>query len=78
MSIPMRYVESAAFLCATTKKVKYRTLDTLATRHTAPPNHLKYLAKTVPPKTSEEEVTATLDAKKKTEKPCTRTRGSQP
>ena len=36
LSIPMGYVESAAFFCATTETVKDRTLDTLSMRHTAP------------------------------------------
>ena len=35
--IPMGYVESATFFCATTKKVKDRALDILSMRHTAPP-----------------------------------------
>ena len=41
---------------------KDRTLDTLSTRHTAPPHHLKNLADTKPPQTSAEEVAATLEA----------------
>ena len=45
LSIPMGYVESAAFFCTTTKTVKYRALDTLYTRHTEPPHHLESLAK---------------------------------
>ena len=45
LSISMGYVESAAFFCATTETVKDRTLDTLSTRHTAPPHHLENLAK---------------------------------
>ena len=44
LSIPMGYVESAAFFCATTETVKDRALDTLSTRHTAPPHHLENLA----------------------------------
>ena len=62
LSIPMWYVESPAFFCATTKTVKDITLDTLSTRHTAPPHHLEDLADINPPQTSEEEVTATLEA----------------
>ena len=62
LSIPMGYVEYSAFFCATTKTVKDRTLDTLSMRHTAPPHHLKDLADTKPPQTSEEEATATRDA----------------
>ena len=49
LSIPMGYVESAAFFCATTKTVKKHTLDTLSMRHTAPPHHLEDLADTKPP-----------------------------
>ena len=60
--IPMGYVESAAFFCATTKTIKDRTLDTLSTRHTAPPHHLENLADTKPPQTSAEEVAASLEA----------------
>ena len=62
LSITMGYVESAAFFCATTETVKERTLDTLSTRHTAPPNHLENLADTKPPQTSAEEIAATLEA----------------
>ena len=62
LSIPMGYMESAAFFCATTETVKDRTLDTLSMRHTAPPHHLGYLADTKPPQTSEEEARETLDA----------------
>ena len=39
LSIPMGYVEYAAFFCATTETVKDCALDTLSTRHTAPPYH---------------------------------------
>ena len=60
LSIPMGDVESNAFLCATIKTIKDRTLDTLSTRHTAPPHHLENLAGTNPPQTSTEEVFATL------------------
>ena len=60
----MGYVESAAFLCATTKTVKDRALDTISTRHTAPPHHLENLAETKPPETTVEEVAATLFADK--------------
>ena len=60
----MGYVESAAFFCAMTETVKERTLDTLSTRHTAPPHHLEYLADTKPPQTSEEEETTTQDPDK--------------
>ena len=63
----MGYVESAALFCATTKTVKDRTLDTLSTCHTALPHHLKDLADTAPPQTSEEEATATQDSDKKWE-----------
>ena len=62
ISIPMGYVESAAFFCTTTKTVKDRTLDTLSTRHTALPYHIEDLADTKPPQTSAEEVVATLEA----------------
>ena len=58
----MGYMESAAFFCATIETVNYRTLDTLSTRHTAPPHHLKDLADTKPPQTLEEEATVTRDA----------------
>ena len=58
----MGYVEPAAFFCATTKTVKYRTLDTLSTHHTAPSHHLKDLADTKPLQTSAEESVATLEA----------------
>ena len=44
LSIPMGYVESAAFFCATTETVKDRALDNLYTRHTAPPHHLENIA----------------------------------
>ena len=44
LSIPMGYVESAAFFCATTETVKDRALNTLSMRHTAPPHHLENLA----------------------------------
>ena len=64
LSIPMGYVESSAFFCATTETVKDITLDTLATHHTAPPHHLEDLSDTNPPQTSEEEATATLDSNK--------------
>ena len=60
----MGYMESAAFFCATTDMVKDRTIDTLSTRHTAPPHHLEDLADTKPPQTSKGEATATLDADK--------------
>ena len=62
LSIPIGYVESAAFFCATTKTVEERTQDTLSTRHTAPSHHLQDLADTKPPQTSEEDATATLEA----------------
>ena len=77
LSIPMGYVESAAFFCATTEIVKDRALDTLSTRHTAPPHHLENLAETKPPETTAKEVAATLVAKK-TGKPCPCTRRPQP
>ena len=52
LSIPMGYVESAAFFCATTETVKDRALDTVSMRHTAPPHHLEHLADTKPPQIS--------------------------
>ena len=64
LSIPMEYVESDAFFCATTDTVKYRKLDTLYTRHTAPPHHLENVADTNPPQTSAAEVAATLESDK--------------
>ena len=64
LSILMWYVESAAFFCATTKTVKDCTLDTLYTRHTAPPHHLENLAETKPPEPTAKEVVATLVANK--------------
>ena len=63
-SIPMGYVYSADFFCATTKTVKDRALDTLSKRHTAPPHHLKNLAETKPPETTAKEIAATLVADK--------------
>ena len=62
LSIPMGYVESATFFCATTETVKDQTLDTLSTYHTAPPHHLENLANTKTTQTSSEEVAATLEA----------------
>ena len=62
ISIPMGYVESTAPFCATTKTVKERELDTLYMRHTAPSHHLEHLAETKPPKTTAQEVAATLEA----------------
>ena len=53
LSIPMGYLEFAAFFCATTETVKDRALDTLSTRHTAPPHHLESLEETKPPETTE-------------------------
>ena len=44
LSITMGYVESDAFFCATNETVKYRTLDTLSTRHTVPPYNLENLS----------------------------------
>ena len=64
ISIPMEYVESAAFFCATTETVKDSAIDTLSTRHTAPPHHLNNLAETKPPETTAKEVAATLVADK--------------
>ena len=58
----MGYVESAAFFCATTEKLKDRTLDTLYTRHNAPPHHLEDLADTKTPQASVEDTEATLEA----------------
>ena len=62
LSILLGYVESAAFLCATSETVKNRTLDTLSTRHTALPHHPEDLADTKPPQTSAEEAAATLES----------------
>ena len=62
LSIPMGYVEPAAFFCTTTKTVKERALETLSMRHTATPHHLEHLADTNPPKTSSQEVAATLES----------------
>ena len=62
LSIPMGYVESTAFFCATTETFKDRTLDTLSTRHNAPLHHLEDLADTKPPKTSAEDADAKLEA----------------
>ena len=62
LSIPMGYVESAAFFYTTTETVKDRTLNTLTMRHTTPTHHLENLADTKPPQTSAEEVAATLEA----------------
>ena len=62
LSIPMGYVESAAFFCATTETIQDITLDTLSMRHTMPPHHLENLADTKPPQNSEEEATATLES----------------
>ena len=64
LSIPMGYVESAAFFCATTETAKDRALDTLSMRHTAPPHHLENLADTKPPNTTEDEAAATSAANK--------------
>ena len=61
LSIPMRYVEFAAFFCATTKTVKDCTLYTLSTCHTVPLHHLKNLADTKPPQNSAAEVSATIE-----------------
>ena len=52
LSIPMGYVESATFFCATNETVKDQTLDTLSTRYNTPPHHLGDLAYTKPPQTS--------------------------
>ena len=62
LSIPMGYVESAAFFCAATYIVKDRTLDTLYTCHTAPLHHLEDLADTKLPQNSAEDAEATLEA----------------
>ena len=62
LSIPMGYVESVVFFCATTERVKDQALDTLSMQHTVLPHHLEHLADTKPPKTSAQEVTATLEA----------------
>ena len=58
----MRYVESAAFFCATAETVKECTLDTLSTRHNALPHHLKDLLDTNTPRTSAEDAESTLEA----------------
>ena len=58
----MEYVESAAFFCATTETVNDSAIDTLSTRHTAPPHHLNNLAETKPPETTAKEVAVTLVA----------------
>ena len=52
LSIPMGYVEPAAFFCATTETIKDRALDILSTRNTTPPQHLEDLAETKPPDTT--------------------------
>ena len=62
LSIPMGYVQSTAFFCATTETIKDRALDTLSMRHTAPPHHLENLAKKKPPETMEKEIASTLVA----------------
>ena len=62
LSIPVGYVESVVFFCATTETVKDRELDTLSMRHTAPAHHLENLADTKPPETSAQEVAAILEA----------------
>ena len=56
----MGYVESAAFFCDTTETFKDRILDSLSTRHNAPPHHLENLADTKPPQTSVQYPDATL------------------
>ena len=72
----MGYVESASLFCATTETVKDCALDTLSTRHTAPPHHLENLAETKPPETTAKEVAATLVSYKDWEA-LSRTRGPQ-
>ena len=62
LSIPMGYVESVAFFCATTERVKDQALETLSMHHTAPPHHLENLPDTKPPETSAQEVGATLES----------------
>ena len=62
LSIPMGYVESAAFFCATTEKAKDRTLETLSTRHNVSPHHPEDLAETKPLQTSVEDTESTLEA----------------
>ena len=62
LSIPMRYVESSAFFCATTETVKDRTIDTLSLRHNGPAHHHRDLADTKPPQTSAEDAEAKLEA----------------
>ena len=62
LSIPMGYVESAAFLCATTETVKDRKLDTLSTRQNVLPHQLKDLGDTKPPQILAEESEATLES----------------
>ena len=70
----MGYVESAAFLCVTTKTVKDWALDNPPTRNTAPPHQLENLSDTNPPQTSEAWAAVTVAAENNW-KPCTRTRG---
>ena len=60
LSIPMGYVESAAFFCVTTKTFKDRTLNSLSTRHTVPPHHFEDLEDTKPPQTLAEDAESTL------------------
>ena len=55
LSIPIGYVESATLFCATTKTIKYWTLETLPMRNTVPPRHLDNLVETNPPQTYEAE-----------------------
>ena len=61
ISIPMGYMESAAFFCATTKTVNDQALDTLSTRNTAPPHHQENLVDTKLPHTSAAEVATKLE-----------------
>ena len=60
LSIPMGYVESAAFFCTTTDTVKYLILDSLSTRRNTPPHHLEDSADTKLPQTSVQNTDKTL------------------
>ena len=62
LSIPMGYVESVAFFCATTETFKDRAIDTLSMRHTVLPHQLEHLVEKNPPKNSAQEVAATLES----------------
>ena len=62
LSIPIGYVESAAFFCATTETVKDRTLDYLSTCHNTPPHHPEDIADTKTPQKSVQDTDVTLEA----------------